>query len=46
MDSLKGKLETDATKSKDLEVNKLVNRGKKQGYVTIDEIMEWVNYIE
>jgi len=28
------------TKNKDLEITKLVNRGKKQGYVTIDEIME------
>ena len=27
-------------KSKDLAINKLVSRGKKQGYVTIDEIME------
>jgi len=30
----------ETTKNKDLEITKLVNRGKKQGYVTIDEIME------
>jgi len=30
---------TSKSKSKDLEINKLVNRGKKQGYVTIDEVL-------